>query len=62
VSSDLKTQMTSLMNFSSCLLFFDKESLVFIMCSSSMVIVMVRGGMVRSKSSQWMNNMVIKFA
>ena len=42
MSSDLKTLMTSLMNFSSCSLFFGKESLVFIMCSSSMAIVIVR--------------------
>ena len=42
-SSDLKTPMTSLINFSSCLLLFGKESLVFITCSSSMVMVIVRG-------------------
>ena len=41
--SDLKTPMTSLMNFSSYSLFFDKESLVFIMCSSLIVMVIVRG-------------------
>ena len=43
ISSDLKTPMTSLMNFSSCSLFFGKGSLVFIMCSSSIVMVIVRG-------------------
>ena len=43
VSSDLKTQMTFLMNFFSCLLFFGKESLVFITYSSLMAIVIVRG-------------------
>ena len=42
MSSNLKTSMTSLMNFSSCSLFFGKESLVFIMCSSLMVMVIVR--------------------
>ena len=43
ISSDLKTPMTSLINFSSCSLLFGKESLVFIMYSSSMVMVIVRG-------------------
>ena len=42
VSSDLKTQMTSLMNSSSSSLFFDRENLEVIMCSSSMGIVIVR--------------------
>ena len=43
MSSNLKALMTSLMNFSSYSLLFGKESLVFITCSSSMVIVIVRG-------------------
>ena len=43
VSSNLKTQMTFLMNSSSCSLFFNKKSLVFIMYSYLMVIVIVRG-------------------
>ena len=43
VSSNLKTQVTSLMNSSSSLLFFDRENLEVITCSSSMGIVIVRG-------------------
>jgi len=43
MSSDLKALMTSLMNFFSYSLLFGKESLVFIMCSSSMAMVIVRG-------------------
>ena len=42
MSSDLKILITSLMNFFSCSLFFDKESLVCIICSSLIVMVIVR--------------------
>jgi len=42
VLSDLKTQVTYLMNSSSSLLFFDKENLEVITCSSSIRMVIVR--------------------